>query len=135
MATFSTVQAGGTGSPKIYKWAGVDCIAGETLDTVSAAGYSYAVLYGVEDTDTAGTGTGLVHMRAVLPDAAASAIFNGIDTDADGALDSELSVMQTTATVIRGSVLELLPEQFALVHNGGNTGTALTIDLYLELHE
>jgi hypothetical protein len=135
MATFSTVQGGGNGLPRIYKWAGVDCIAGETLDTINAAGFSYALLYAKEVTDTAAAGSGLVHMRAVLPDDVSSAIFNGIDTDADGALDAELSVMHTTATVLRGSVLELLPEQFALVHNGGNTGTAFTIDLYLELHE
>lgn len=132
-AVQTTVDNGGIAAPRIYKFAGVDCIAGETLPIIDAAAFKYAVFYAVEATDTAGAGAGKVFLRAVLPDDS-SAICNGVDTDSDADLDAELPVMTTTATVLTGSVLEFLPARFVLVHNGGNTGTALTIDLYVELH-
>jgi len=122
---------------KIYKFEGVDCVAGETLPVIDASGFSWAAIYAIENTDTAGAGSGKVFMRAVSPDntdPATGAVFMGFDSDLDGDLDTEMTVMATTATSLKGSVVEFLPQRFSLVHNGGNTGTALTIDLYVELH-
>lgn len=131
MATKSTVR---DSHPLIYKFTAVDCIAGETLETIDCSGFDYAVLYGVINTNTSGAGSGTLSARAQLPDAAASALIYSFDTDSDGEFEDEQQIVLTSPTAILGSVPTHLPASLTLVHDGGNTGTVLTVDIYVELH-
>lgn len=131
---------------KVLKFTGYDCkTAGETTDTIEAKGYDYAIVYAVDNTKTAGAGTGRIDIRAVLPDDSAVAAYrvnnedrtHPSETDEDGQIrDFELAVMKTINAGLLGSRVSRLPDKFTLVHNGGNSGsTTFTIDLYVELHK
>jgi len=142
MATVSaTVELAGKGGARILKFEGFDCkTAGETTEVIDAGGFDYAIIYAVDNTKAAGTGTGRIDIRASLPDGSAVAAFRVGNEDEsateDGQTDDfELAAMKTLNAGLLGSRVSRLPNQFTLVHNGGNSGsTTFTIDLYVELH-
>ena len=130
---------------KVLKFTGFDCkTAGETTDTIEAGEYDYAIIYAAVNTKTAGSGTGRIDIRAVLPDDSAVAAFRVGNEDysdtavtEDGQIDDfELAVMKTINAGLLGTIVHYLPDKFTLVHDGGNSGsTTFTIDLYVELHK
>ena len=100
-----------------------------------AAGFDYAIIYMVDNTKTAGAGTGRIDMRVVLPDGSAVAGFRSARASGTGAINAEEAVGFTTSSSLLGAYVENLPDQFTLVHDGGNSAsTTFTIDLYVELH-
>ncbi len=146
MATVSeTVELAGKGGARILKFEGFDCkTAGETTSVIDAGGYDYAIIYAVDNTKTAGAGTGRIDIRASLPDGSAVAAFrtnnedrtHPSETDEDGQVrDFEIAVMKTINAGLLGTIVTFMPNQFTLVHDGGNSAsTTFTIDLYVELH-
>lgn len=124
---------------KVLKFEAFNCkTAGETTDTIEAAGYDYAVVYAVQNTvTTPGAGSGHANLRAVLPDdSAVAGILGGEDETANqGYLNREVAALLTAPNSVVGSRVGMLPDKFTIVHDGGNSGaTAYTIDLYVELH-
>jgi len=137
MATVSaTVSKAGKGGSRILKFEGFDCkTSGETTEAIDAGGYDYAIIYAVDNTKSGGAGTGRIDMRVVLPDGSAVAGFRSSRATGTGVINAEEAVGYTSNSTLLGSYVEFLPDQFTLVHDGGNSSsTTFTIDLYVELH-
>ena len=136
MATIAEtiVNEGLKGQTRIIKFVAVDCIGGDSTADFVCKGYDYAVIYAIENTDTAGAGTGRADFRAVEAVSSTAVAYRSAFATGTGAINAEEACLFTTATTLLGSRVDNLPDVARIVHDGSNTGTALTVDVYVELH-
>ena len=139
MATITpTVIKDGTGGPRVLKFEALECITGDDTDAIDTGGYSYMVVYSVVNTNNAASGTGNVRFRAISQDGGEAIAYRGkpTPTASTGYLVFEDSVALTAGVQANntGSTVTHLPAQGKFEHDGGNGGTALTVDLIVELH-
>lgn len=143
MATIAAteVQAGGSNSPKVYKFPAFNMkTVGELTAAIDADGYSYAVIYAVAATVTSGSGTGNIIIQAGAPDGTTFGDCRATYTSA-GVSNHQIVIKTTAAAPTTGSAyvgqtVENLPSSMRLFGDGGNAAsTAYTIDIYIELHQ
>jgi len=131
MSTLSTLV--NTQNRVIHKLTAVDCVAGETSPAIDCGDFDYAVIYGKVNTSNGGGATGRIDVEAYYADDTTGKFASLVEAT-NGTLETYVAaVASTTSTTVIGSVLTHLPGQIRLIHDGGNSGTALTVDIYIEL--
>ena len=141
MATIAAtlLENGDANTPRIYKFEAVECITGDDTDSIVFDGFDYAVIYSVVNTNNSASGTGNLYLRAISQDGGEAIKFRGrqAPTASTGLLVFEDAVVLTAGVQANnvGCVVTKLPSVGKFVHDGGNGGTALTVDIIVELHQ
>jgi hypothetical protein len=141
MATIAAtlLQNGDENSPRIYKFEAVECITGDDTEAIVFDGFDYAITYSVVNSATGASGTGNLYLRAVSQDGGEAISYRGrqAPTASTGDLVFEDAVALTAGVQANntGCVITELPSVGKFVHDGGNGGTALTVDIIVELHQ